>query len=905
MRKIISLALVATMLVCGIVIPATTASAKAELENNVEAIAHYFDGNVVYKENSGTKGDSYLPAKDVKSGNTEHTLTIDGVIDEGEWGDVVVHVDGEYAASNKTPIGSWIFGAKNDAAYTHPSAENTYFFGNNKASTDTSFYDYDLYFMWDEDYLYVGAHVNDSYNHQNVKMGADCWEGDALQFMVDTKGPNSASAALGRSYSDYVEHGVTNDDGSTTSTYANVPWKDSIIGSGGTMYSSVPNFIVAYSTSNGGYTEAWDAAPRYYPETHQAEMIDHETGESSTFEYTTWTTASVAAGYEGYQDKIWKEQNVGVYSTVRPMNHGTTKDPDYTTDYEIAIPWEIVTRANLDGTFEDTFAAEAGKELGITVTSLNASKPGNGTYDSWLTWGSGVCGSQTQYDYQTAGGSNLLTLSGESYKSYKACDHSFAAASCVAPETCTKCGYQRGFETGHSYVCTDEVLPTADADGSVKATCTVCGDIKTLTLGANDSQRFFGFSEKDTSIPTEMAEVGSGWTVNWYDESNDPYTPERDGKMLYFKDSNGQLRAKNSFDNWTFPGISVADCAGKGEGLYYVDGTPATLRPSHTAADGVSTVPEVRFSTQTGTYFSANTIGRSYSYKMEIMPTDYTHPVIDWYTKGIYNWFGKNAADYFAGLFVFGAEEEGVTPTYLFAIGNTDKCFPLFRSEDLGRFEENCIVYKEVPYEKVKTGEWHQWVFIYDDDAQYASLYWDGEQQVSAYDTQFKYLPDKIPYALLRRMTIPFYAKNIDYASTAYAASYFGAGEKYTATINGEAKQYAAGETVTLNAVAFYKDDAAKCHRFLGWTGVETDNAAETSFVMPAHDVTVDAEYCIVGDITNDGKINAADAVQIKKIIVGSAARVSAADIDNDGKWNAGDASNLKKMVVGKFTPVR
>ncbi len=834
MRKVLSLILVAAMLASLFVFTASS-TATAVLENNVAAEAYYFDGDVVYFENSGT-GNQYglEDPVDVKSGNSAHTLNIDGEIEEGEWGDVAVHVDAAYAANNIAATGAWLNNAMNDAVFQHPSAENTYFYGNNKTgdstfnnSTNKNFYSYDLYFMWDEDFLYLGARVYDPYNHQNVKTGSDCWDGDALQFMVDPQGPNSASAAAGETYAYFAEHHITHDTSTGTDrvTYANAPWAGAVVGPGGVMYTPVSNFIAAWSTANSGYTELWDAALRYNPYDEEFNNTDPVTGEIFVDTRTKWQTAAIQYFY---QDDFWADQDIAAYATVHPTNHGTTRDPDYTTDYEIAIPWEMVTLANDDGTFQDTYVAQAGGELGISVASLNASKPGNGTYDSWLGWGSGVCGYQTQVDYQTAGGSNLLTLSATNYKNHTACDHTFAAATCIAPETCTKCGYQRGFETGHSYVCTDEVLPTASKDGSVKATCSVCGTVKNLVLEANNPNRFFGFSETDSAIHEKMG--SGGWKSNWYDEIDDGSTPDvREGNMLYYRDAQGNLKSKTSFDNWTFPGSSVIDIATRGDGLYYVDGTPVTFRGEHRSADGASTINEMDWSSQAGTYFDADSIGKSYTFKADVMVTDLKTPLDKGHAKGFYLWYGKSVVDYMAGLFIIGPQND---PTYIFAIANTSMCDPVTDNVEL--FEQNAVAYVEVPESVVAENQWHQFVVMYDDNAQYASVYWDGEQMVSAHEPLFKYTIDTA-YTLFRRINVPMYLKNIDYASTAYTATYFEDEPDYIiGDLNGDGKV----------------------------------NPVDANLIKQM--VTGNIDQTPAADINGDNKVNSVDANLLKAIVLGA-----------------------------------
>lgn len=57
------------------------------------------------------------------------------------------------------------------------------------------------------------------------------------------------------------------------------------------------------------------------------------------------------------------------------------------------------------------------------------------------------------------------------------------------------------------------------------------------------------------------------------------------------------------------------------------------------------------------------------------------------------------------------------------------------------------------------------------------------------------------------------------------------------------------------------------------------------------------------GDVNFDGKVNAADAIVLKRAVVGKETGVNvrtACDINGDGKVNAGDAVLLKRIIVGK-----
>lgn len=889
MRKILSLILVAAMFVSMIILPAGAAEAKIE-DENAKVVANYFDGTLEY---CAAPGEEPIA---VKAGGASK-ITIDGHIDDGEWGNNVIHVDSKFAANNQNAVGKWLTDKMNDAMFNHPSAENTYFYQAEDAAIDGSL-SYDLYLLWDDDYLYLAARVDDPYNHRAGKTTystdgtPEFWMGDSLQFMVDTDGPNSASRAVDQKYSYYVEHNIKHDTskGPDVVTFNNRPWAGDVIkeGTNNAKYRAVPSFVV--TTNKSGEVSACDSSHRYTPHIDEAKPDNG----------TVWDWSYLNNGGENGYDTMtgyWYEQGVASYLGALPVNYGEKNNPDYVTDYEVAIPWEMITRTNEDGTFKDKFAPQIGTELGMSVVVFNSSLGSStkGGFESWLGWGSGICNSQTDYDYQTAGGSNQVTLSGTNYKDDAGCVHTFAEATCMAAETCTKCGYQRGFETGHDFVTTNDVLPTGEVNGGATAVCSTCGAVENLVFEANKADTAYqSFYETDEAISGAFS---SGWTANWYDTTDDITTEAHEGKMLYYKDTDGSLKAKTAFDKSTF-GYSVADCATNGEGLFYADGTPATIQP------------DVNFTTQTGTYFDSDSItGENFTYKIDVYPTSYSEEGALGYVNGLYNWFGKRNADYMAGLFVFNGHTD--SPRYLFAIASTELCNTL--KNDIDAFMAKCEVYKEVDYSVVEANKWHQHVFFFDDSASYAALYWDGELMVSAHNPQFKYvkpMADSSRYALYRRMEIPFYAKNIEVGNSSLASHYISTGSGYTVTVNGNEETHAKGETVEITASrgTFYVE-GANSYRFVGWTaeGVTlTDaNSATTTFTMPENDVTVTENYVVIGDTDLDGRITARDSLYLKKMIVGIFAQVPAADINLDGKVNAYDSLMLRNMLSGKYSPTK
>ncbi len=87
------------------------------------------------------------------------------------------------------------------------------------------------------------------------------------------------------------------------------------------------------------------------------------------------------------------------------------------------------------------------------------------------------------------------------------------------------------------------------------------------------------------------------------------------------------------------------------------------------------------------------------------------------------------------------------------------------------------------------------------------------------------------------------------------------------------------------------------------------------TFVMPGSDVELVAEWTkvfvdppadiIYGDVDGDGKVTAADALEVLKSVVGKVTltdiQMTVADTDGNGKADAADALNILKKVVGKI----
>ena len=129
----------------------------------------------------------------------------------------------------------------------------------------------------------------------------------------------------------------------------------------------------------------------------------------------------------------------------------------------------------------------------------------------------------------------------------------------------------------------------------------------------------------------------------------------------------------------------------------------------------------------------------------------------------------------------------------------------------------------------------------------------------------------------------------------------------YTVTVDGEAKTYSAGDTVTVSQSESYKLIDMAAYRFAGWTGdtevLSDSSLTETSFVMPEKDIILTSSYMLIGDANGDGRVNAVDANLVKRIITGELSPVGMTDINLDGRINAADSNCIKRMLAGIYIP--
>ena len=131
---------------------------------------------------------------------------------------------------------------------------------------------------------------------------------------------------------------------------------------------------------------------------------------------------------------------------------------------------------------------------------------------------------------------------------------------------------------------------------------------------------------------------------------------------------------------------------------------------------------------------------------------------------------------------------------------------------------------------------------------------------------------------------------------------------------------YSEGETVRLSVPAS-KSEGGVTMRFYTWQGADVDRSsffereAETGngngryyFVtMPDSELDLTPIFIMVGDVTDDGKINTRDLSRMKALIADvfspTDITLEAADINLDGRVNTRDISCLKRMIADSYVP--
>lgn len=236
--------------------------------------------------------------------------------------------------------------------------ENTFFYWRPGYAAEDKVMSYDAWFGWDANYFYVGVKVNDLDGHSLKGGKGSTWNGDAVQLIIDYEGPNS------------MMFGDTFDP-----AYGDRPWANPTM---------IPDFLIGYTQIAGGFIEM-------YENTRKIGMTEYNNPAKGA--------AKVAVAPAG-------------------MEYSTDTAAGYTT-YEVAIPWNYIFY-NEDGvvtldttaTVDESAWGGINRELGVSMVVFNG-EPGSSGYSNYLSWGSGVCGSQIDEALATCGGSNSVMLSDE------------------------------------------------------------------------------------------------------------------------------------------------------------------------------------------------------------------------------------------------------------------------------------------------------------------------------------------------------------------------------------------------------------------------------------------------------------------------------------------------------------
>ena len=890
MKRSLSLVLVVAMLLSMVIFTVPSASATTTEPSldwgNAAATAYYYPGLVNYYEVSGSSPANAQPSENAtpikfRGNETDDVINLDGTIEEGEWGEPALTISSDYASKFSGTDG------KKNLEYSEPSKENTYYYESPDAGDRVTFYElnFTAYFLWDEQFLYVAVDTLDRDGHRNLKTSETegAWNGDAIQFRIDPDGPNSI--VDGEGYDAKLNY---------------YPWARQELNGWTENYSEFPNFIVSLtqpssSTINGStaaYVERWDAAKRY-------DVQESAPTEEGGDPIRVGSEKDVSMG-----QVINGHDLDPVYASVTTTRESSAEYTRATrTQYEVAIPWEYIDSAE-DVLTAGGFAPEAGMELGIALALMNSPTGGTG-YTSFLEWGNGITRTAAYNHWDVAGGSNCLVLDGTSYKDADVCTHEeYTEPTCESGYKCTNCGYEWGHDLGHQFEYSEAAMPTETTTGRIVGTCTRegCGYWVEKTIPTTQFETVGSFTADQTNLTMmpeyfdvaedEASEVG--WTKTWVEANGEPY-----------RDDSGATR--NAYE--VMDGEAVANLT--------------MLKYTGTTFYGKEHSDFYSFSQSMDIYMTG------YSFASEDDPEDANTNNMageDGYTSGVYINFGGDGfqgKDYQGGLFYIPETDQ-----YYFAIidlTSNEDAATIHTEEDL----ENCALsyYKvdEAEAEELLSFEtWHSFRVAYDDTTQTGFVFWDGELMTAAFAPVRKFVrgdstdmldgtyTEQNGVAIMRTFDLQMYVKNVIIEQMIPGEEIPdrehrpGSGETYIATINGVAQEYAAGDEVTLTAEAFY-ENSGWGYRFAAWTGdvdtVADVSASQTTFTMPESDVTIDADYLLIGDATQDGLLNMEDALYIRQMIAGLRTGVSEADVDGDGLTNVSDMTYMRWYLANTWMP--
>ena len=915
MKKILSAFLAVIMVASVMSLTAFVSTATPQThtldEHNVGIDVPYFSGTTDFYTIDGRPQRKKSIEFKTSINRTQKTgdgiLSLDGTITEEEWGKPLLVLSGKNAATFRG---------------TEPSAENTYFWhkwektkptnAENKSYTNIvesgNGLNMKLWMAWDEDYLYIAAFVEDPDDAFATQAGADIWNGDTLQFIIDPDGPNSV--ADGHGY-DPAQTGC--------------PWKSMSYAGGWVNQGIVAANIGASYVSDGGTWEPdlFDMAPRYNPEhkiqtDSQNEPVKDENGNYVYKTYWTGERINWRRWWDLDEDAAPEDvppaneimnsaAGIGAFAAINPNNISDDKsNPIIQTTYELAIPWTLVSGSYYEmvnvGNGEENYEKvlhyvepnpQAGDEYGISIGLLNGDNGGT-NYNSWLTWGSGIFHDQTDgVEFATAGGSNSMVLSDAelgtiSWNGSAAHEHTFAEATCEVPETCTVCGYQRGFATGHYYEHSIVKPLSTTEDGIIKSTCKWCGNTYTTTVESGNENYYTVFTDMLPASSINEGQANGEWADGWNYAYKIQMIDTREKSSTY-----GKL-----VDDWS-------------ENPQYEFNEDGTMKRSLKSIDGKLVFD---FSDhRAGTYFATRTNRKSYSmkYQIQLAPdmSAFADEPSDIYVNGVYNWFGGRqpaksgysyGMNYAAGFF----------PN---SVGSTVGKFKIMDAVGMVIKGADQRVYYETDEIDLGT-DWHDVVFVFDEDVGACFFYLDGECIMGAAEEGMK-MPSGDQVPLMRRMDIAYMAKGLGYGETAafLEDTYEWGDGKFTVTCDGEViGSYAEGDTVDLPVPETIVELGAS-YRFYTWLGAEINrskfvegssaNGFTYTMVMPGNDVVLTSDRVLICDVNLDGAITLLDIATIKSLLAGGTIeddkQTYAGDVNFDGLFTISDLASIKAVLAG------
>ncbi len=328
--------------------------------------------------------------------------------------------------------------------------DNTFFYWRPGYGTEDKVMSYEVWLRWDANYFYVGVKVNDPDGHSLKGGKSNAWNGDALQVYVDYLGANSLSR--GNTY--YPQMGPT-------------PWQYS---------EEIPDFIIGYPQIVGGFIEMYEQKTK--------------------------------TGMTAYSNPAKGAAKVAVAPSG--LDYSTDTASGITT-YEVGIPWNYIFYSETGVVTLDTQSSAAettwggiDRELGVSMVVFNG-EPGTAGYSNYLSWGSGICGSQYDEASQTCGGSNRVILTSNT----------------VTPEpgytTCNPANLER-FERDYSGVDTGVYYDYLGGDIARQNPLTSKDQLTTLTYDNDEDRNYWG-SDAFSGYTKDSGDPEHGMVLDYTDPS--------------------------------------------------------------------------------------------------------------------------------------------------------------------------------------------------------------------------------------------------------------------------------------------------------------------------------------------------------------------------------------------------